>query len=250
MTTRLYDSAYLQCVHSLLTQTKLRSYELLGPLQDRFIVDIGCGTGDDAIALSQRGGKVVGIDREIDFITAARNQISSNDRVEFFVSDCCSTTLPSHSADIVRYDRVFQHLEHPVSALEESMRILKNDGQIQIIDVDYRGMTMFLPDIALERKVIDHVCEKRIPHADNVRAIPHLLNQLGFTHAKVEVCPCLIPDYQTAKFLIRFDLIIAQLLEAASITDVQHTAWQKFETKPEDPFNFALNHLIITARKS
>jgi SAM-dependent methyltransferase len=249
MTDLLYDTAYLQRVRSLLSQTKLHSYELLGPLDDIFLVDIGCGTGEDAIAISQRGARVLGLDREIEFITVARNQSATNDRVEFRTSDVCSTGLPSGGVDIVRYDRVFQHLEHPIRALEEAMRILKRNGQLQIIDVDYRGMTMFLSDIVLERKVVDHICDKRIPHADNVRNIPGLLNQLGFTNLRIEVCPVIISDYQTAKFLIRFDQVIDQLLAAGSITREQNALWQNFETEPDAAFNFAVNNLIVMAQK-
>lgn len=46
--------------------------KLLGSLEGKRILDLGCGVGHNAIAMARQGAKVIGVDESADQITAAR----------------------------------------------------------------------------------------------------------------------------------------------------------------------------------
>lgn len=46
--------------------------KLLGPVEGKRLLDLGCGTGHNAIALARQGAKVIGVDESSDQVAAAR----------------------------------------------------------------------------------------------------------------------------------------------------------------------------------
>ena len=48
------------------------SLKLLGPVEGKRILDLGCGTGHNAIALARQGAKVIGVDESSDQVAEAR----------------------------------------------------------------------------------------------------------------------------------------------------------------------------------
>ncbi|MHA1873421.1 MAG: class I SAM-dependent methyltransferase, partial [Candidatus Heimdallarchaeaceae archaeon] len=66
---------------------------LLQYLREETVLDIACGSGRHAIALSEKGFKVVGIDYSENIIKIANNISKNVDNVEFFVVDATSRKL-------------------------------------------------------------------------------------------------------------------------------------------------------------
>jgi SAM-dependent methyltransferase len=58
-------------------------FDALPAIQGKRILDLGCGVGDVAAALSRRGGTVVGVDINEDFLAAARE----HDGIDFIRAD-------------------------------------------------------------------------------------------------------------------------------------------------------------------
>ena len=76
---------------------------LLKGLRIETILDAGCGTGGEALALAQAGYRVTGIDSTPEFIEIARRKAGEgNFGVEFGTDDLRSlATVPSHSQDLI-----------------------------------------------------------------------------------------------------------------------------------------------------
>src|SRR5215510_9350057 len=73
---------------------KMRSFEYLDVKPGDSILEVGCGAGDDSLALAQMvgpTGRVVGIDAGEDMISEAKKRAeNSNLPVEFFAQDVCN----------------------------------------------------------------------------------------------------------------------------------------------------------------
>lgn len=246
MTTKLYDGKYLQGLQNLFAKTKQRSYELLNPLANETIADIGCGIGQDATNLAKSGAKIYGIDNDENFIAIANKQVLDNLQIDFICCNADNIPLTDNSIDKIRFDRVLQHIPDHNKVLAEVSRLLKPDGQLQIIDTDYLSISLFLEDEKLERKIVDAIAYKRIPNGHKVRQLPKTLEQNNFTLLSTEIHNYIIDEYEFATSLIRFDKVLDEEVECGNITQADYEVWQLHIKRP---FNLSVNLMLLTAIK-
>src|SRR5215831_18366988 len=106
------------------------AFHLLGDIQDKHVLDLGCGTGEEIPALTWCGAHVTGIDISPDLIAFAQERIQ-RERVqaELKVGSAYQTELPDGSVDVIFCMSLIHHLDIPL-AVSEMRRILKPDGLI------------------------------------------------------------------------------------------------------------------------
>jgi len=104
---------------------------LLSPLQDKEILELGCGFGRFSVFLSKQGAKVTGVDIGSELIAAAEalarvNQVSCR----FQQRNIASLPFESDTYDIVIGLAILHHLSESdvLLALHESCRVLKPNG--------------------------------------------------------------------------------------------------------------------------
>jgi SAM-dependent methyltransferase len=105
------------------------AYHLLGDVRGKTVLDLGCGSGENLIALVDRGANVVGIDVSPDLIRLSQQRLDLAGKVASLrATTAYDTGLPDESVDVVFAISVLHHLELPV-AREEIRRILRKDGR-------------------------------------------------------------------------------------------------------------------------
>ena len=242
---KLYDSTYLEQLQTFFARTKKRSFDLLQPQEHEVIVDVGCGTGTDALNLFQQSNaNIIGIDHDCSFITKAKKRIEGK-KIEFICCEAEQIPLPSQSIDKVRFDRVFQHIPNQKDVLAETSRILKPGGIIQIIDTNYLGFKLFMKDEKLEEKLINLIAYDRIPSGHSISSLQETLTINNFSVEKNEVHNYLIEDSGFANYIIRFDKIVKEEFEKGKISNNELLKWK--EHRPN--FNFSLDLVLFQARK-
>jgi trans-aconitate methyltransferase len=88
--------------------------DLLAPQTGEYILDLGCGTGDIAQVIADRGAEVVGVDASADMVTAARSRFPS---LDFRVEDAAMLSFQDE------FDAVFSHaMLHWVIRAEDAIR--------------------------------------------------------------------------------------------------------------------------------
>jgi ubiquinone/menaquinone biosynthesis C-methylase UbiE len=104
---------------------------LLGPLEGKRVLELGCGLGHFSVFLAKQGAKVTGIDIGPNLI-AASNAIAKINQVncEFLTTNMVSLPFQSQTYDVVIGIAVLHHLsESDVSkALSETHRVLNEAG--------------------------------------------------------------------------------------------------------------------------
>jgi ubiquinone/menaquinone biosynthesis C-methylase UbiE len=149
------------------------------------VLDVGCGTGDDArevAGLVDPGGKVVGLDASSAMIDESRSRASGSGLpVEFVLGNAYSLEFPDQSFDRARADRLFIHLQTPERALAEMVRVLRPGGRIVVSDPDCD--TIFVDSRRCEttRKVIHSVCD-RSGSGMVGRKLPRLFKDVGLSN--------------------------------------------------------------------
>jgi SAM-dependent methyltransferase len=170
---------------------KARIGELLRPVEGGTYLDVGAGTGDDALALAaSHRVHVVGVDSSETMVEEARRRGLSDARV----ADAHALPFPAASFDGCWADRVFQHLADPEAALAELVRVAKPGGRIVVADPDYDTQVVDVPDQELARRILRF----RADHLLRNGTIAHLTGGLcmaaGLTDVTVEATPITVRE--------------------------------------------------------
>lgn len=124
--------------------------------RDGVVLDVGCGTGEDALELAVRSGaRVLGTDLSLAMVEEARRRgAGRNLPVEFRVGDAAGIELPDGSVDGVRAKLVLMHCADVSRAASELVRVLRPGGRIAVFDYDFETSVVDHPDTASTRAVV------------------------------------------------------------------------------------------------
>lgn len=169
---------------------KRQTYELIGVAPGRRILDLGCGTGDDAIGMARQmggSGEVVGIDLSEAMVAEARRRAGAAGLpVRFEVASALSLPFSDNSFDGCRADRVFQHLPDPGAALAEMVRVVRPGAPVVVTDPDYGSAVLDVLDRSLARKI--HAFLSELPaNPWSGRRLPGMFRRAGLTDVLVRV---------------------------------------------------------------
>ncbi|WP_112237218.1 class I SAM-dependent methyltransferase [Kribbella monticola] len=107
--------------------------ELAGPLAGRTVLDVGCGTGNAALAAAARGAVVTGVDPASRLLAVARERAAAQKlTVDFLAGDAASLPVADQSVDVVL--SVFAVIFAPdaAAAIGELTRVVAPDGRIVV----------------------------------------------------------------------------------------------------------------------
>jgi ABC-2 type transport system ATP-binding protein len=97
------------------------------------VVEFGCGTGYFTQTIVQKATHVVATDLSDDLLEMARTRLKENPNITTQKEDCMETSFPAKKFDSVFLANVIHIIENPLKAIQESHRILKDDGRLIII---------------------------------------------------------------------------------------------------------------------
>ena len=102
----------------------------LGDVRGKYLLDLGCGAGENSVYFAQKGAKCVAADYspgmvEVALKLAAVNQV----QVEGQVVNAMAIDRPDNTFDIVYASNLLHHIPDPTLALKEMHRVLKPGGK-------------------------------------------------------------------------------------------------------------------------
>lgn len=106
------------------TEEELR---LLGDLRGKRVLDLGCGGGENLVALARAGATVVGIDYSGEQLALARQLVAEHEvRVELRQGDLADLAwVRAESLDLVLSVRAFGYVEDLARVFRQAHRVLK-----------------------------------------------------------------------------------------------------------------------------
>jgi ubiquinone/menaquinone biosynthesis C-methylase UbiE len=208
-------------------ECKRESYDLLGASPGRRILDVGCGLGEDAMALAglvAPGGTVVGVDGSRAMIEEARNRHGEVEGLSFEVADAAHLPFDDASFDACRIDRVLQHVADPARVVREMVRVLRPGGVLVAYDNDWETLTVDSADRALTRTVLNAWCD-RFPSGWIGRQLVPLFLQAGLRDVVASPRTLVLRDLDVADRLYCFFATVGRLAEAGIVGRDDAARW-------------------------
>ncbi len=132
---------------SVTTELELSILARIGLTKGMNVLDLACGPGLVSCELAKAAGpgQVTGVDISADLIADARkNQKQAGiENITFQQGNVYELDLPENAFDFVYARFLFQHLERPLDALENVLRVLKPSGILCAVDVDDDWLTLY-----------------------------------------------------------------------------------------------------------
>ncbi len=224
------------------------SFALLELAEGDAVLDVGCGSGEDARALARLapGVAVVGVDVSEEKIAEAHRLTLGIPRsVEFRVGDAYRLEFEAASFDACRADKVFHHLEDPPKALAEMVRVARPGARIVVSDVDYDTLIVEGPDRMLTRRIASHHCD-RMPSGAVGRQLPALFRGAGLPGIEVFPATALVTAYDDAVLRLREKAEAAQA--AGAISAAEAARWVDAVEEADRAGRFLCAVTVFTVR--
>jgi len=103
--------------------------EAVGPVADRDVLEIACGTGRFTVMLAERGADIVGLDISGPMLQQGREKARTagvSDHLEFMRGDAARLPFPDDHFDTVFAMRFFHLADTPAKFLSEMARVSKD----------------------------------------------------------------------------------------------------------------------------
>lgn len=110
----------------------------LGPLDQRRVLDLSCGTGYGADYLGSCAGRIVGIDCAPDIVAKSRADYP-RDNVCFIAMDGCALGFRDASFDCIVSQDTIEHIRDDRRFVDELVRVLKPAGTLIIFTPHGKG---------------------------------------------------------------------------------------------------------------
>ena len=111
--------------HGISKLEKLLGKRIWAETKDKVVIDFGCGDGEDAVDVAERGAKkVIGVEIRERALEKARKTA-----LERGVTDRCTfVTQTDEKADVILSLDAFEHFDDPAAILRIMRKLVKDDG--------------------------------------------------------------------------------------------------------------------------
>ena len=104
------------------------------------VLELGCGTGYFTESIVKNAEYVFATDLSDELLEIARKRLSNIERITFQKENCMKISFPSNKFDTVFMANVIHVIENPERVLQESYRVLKDNGLLVVTSFTNHGM--------------------------------------------------------------------------------------------------------------
>ncbi len=209
---------------------KRQSYRLLEATTGSHILDVGCGTGDDVLALAEivdTRGRVVGIDNsEVMINEALKKNEKLNLPVEFYITNGQQFDFVDNSFNGCRADRLFQHLPDRKQVLSEMIRVVRPGGRVVVSDPDFDTRIIDAPNKTLTRKILAFISDLN-RNGWTGRQMYRLFREIGLTDIVIIPVTLVFTDYILANQILGISSGVEEMQKVGQLSVNEAKEWLK-----------------------
>ncbi len=216
---------YLDAATRRSLDAKISSYAKLGLARGDAVLDIGCGTGDDVRRMAEivgSTGRAVGLDSSEVMVAQARARSEgTNLPAEFVQGSAYELPFENDSFDACRCERVLQHLDEPLAAIREMMRVVRPGGRVLLLDPDFGSGVLDTshPEIHERMRLFGQKWRETQPGSGwRGRQLWGLAHQAGLEAVEIEGLTITITSYRAANALAGLETRTAGAVKAGVVS--------------------------------
>ena len=225
------------------------TFELLDARRGQRLLDLGCGTGDDARELARRvggDGESVGVDRDRVMIREARVRAERRrvSNVRFEAGDALELPFRDGAFDGARADRVLQMIPDPAAAIRELVRVTRLGGAIVVSNPG--GGSEFdvgLPDITRRIESAPSLLLRGFSGAQ----LPNLFKDCGLVDLVVRPVAHHWADATASQAVTPLEIVVESAIESGGVSAAEGREWlaQVERARRGDRFSFVHTIMIV-----
>ena len=214
------------------------------------ILDAGCGIGSDTRLLQKRlgsTGQVVGLDASHHMLQHARS-IPCENTPEFVHGNVTHIPFASASFNGVYCNRVLMHLQDPLTAVRDMLRILKPGGWMVLFEPDWSSASIE-PDNHIARTLLDMHCQN-FENGAIVRQLTSLSQWAGARVVHAAIHRCTLSNYPTVSSMMNLERSLNKAVRSGRLLQHQAETWHTRRLENPDLFQVQITCSVCIARKS
>jgi ubiquinone/menaquinone biosynthesis C-methylase UbiE len=180
---------------------KHKTFEQMHLAAGSSALEVGCGTGADAIALAQwvgNTGTVTAVDRSQAMLDQAlSNPAHQTLPIAWVQADAQHLPFADNTFDAARIDRTLQHIADPPQAIAEMARVVRPGGWVVAVDPDWGTFTIDSTQRSLTRQLINLWCDN-FPSGWIGRELYRYFRQVGLTDLQVNPVTIVLTQFELA----------------------------------------------------
>jgi len=219
------------------------------------VLDIGCGTGEDvrdAARLVGTTGLCIGVDVDETMIAVAQARSAGQGQsIEFYQSDISTLKFPDNTFDVVRAERLFEHLRQPEQALQEMLRVTRIGGRVLVASPDMDTNIIDHPNRSVTR-IIRHFESDRRPNGLAGQKLYGLFHDAGLTDLNMRAVVHINTSYKEMLTFLNIQERAEAAWKSGAISESECTMWleQLEQAGRAEHFFMSTNHYIVCGRKA
>jgi ubiquinone/menaquinone biosynthesis C-methylase UbiE len=117
-------------------EVRERAYSIAEVKKGQLAADIGAGTGFVTEGLLQKALKVIAVDWSDEMLHQMKQKFKDFEGVDYRQGEAENLPIDNNTVDYVMANMYLHHVDEPLTAIKEMVRILKSGGKIVITDLD------------------------------------------------------------------------------------------------------------------
>ncbi len=145
----------LQAANPAVRRLRTWARDELAPRDGETAVDVGAGTGEEVQALASSvgpTGRAVGVEPHAGLREEAQRRAAGTSAT-YVDGDARALPFEDGSVDVLRCERVWQHLTEAQEAADEVARVLAPGGRAAVLDTDWSTMVGRVGDPEVQRRL-------------------------------------------------------------------------------------------------
>ena len=249
--TKHYGAAYLSDTGDFLKNIKMQSYQPFAHVKEGFILDLGCGTGMDAINLADmlKGrASVVGVDHDAALIEKATTDAADRDNIRFVKGETHHLLSENQSVAGVRMERVVQHLREPDLTFTEVYRVLQPGAPFVVVETIWNSLNLYTGMPETEQKIRDYLTETKVNNGFAGNKLTADLARHAFKNISIDTYCMVVRSLDEANRYLFLERILSEIAGQGVLTEQEVADFSKGLLSADQEGHFITSMNIVIAK--